>query len=354
MPEPLILILAGGVGSRFWPVSTPARPKQLLPLGSERPLIVDTVERARLVAGLERIRVLTGQEIGDAIQLATGLPDEAFLIEPQAKGTCPVLAWAAFEAARSAPDTVLISLHADHVIEPADAFVKLLRDAAQIAYTSEMLLTVAVPPTRPEVGYGYIRPGAELAREGSAECLSVGAFVEKPNLETAKKYVAAGYLWNSGIFIWRADTFLAEVRAHEPRVSSAMKHLESGDVAAFFDACPNVTVDEGILEPSDRVATVRATFRWDDVGSWEALTRTRTPDARGNVSIGPTHIVDGHNNVAVAEDGSIVLFGVSDLVVVKKGDVAFVTTRAKSPHLKELLGELPGGLVSPDSSEDSK
>lgn len=348
MPEPLVVILAGGVGSRFWPVSTPARPKQLLPLGSERPLIVDTIERAQLIAGQERIRVLTGAEVGAAIQEGTGLPDAAFLIEPEARGTCPVLAWAAFEAARSAPDTVLISLHADHVIEPADAFVQLLLDAAAIAHDTERLLTVAIPPTRPEEGYGYIEPGTEISRIGSAECLTVDAFVEKPDLATAKEYLEAGYLWNSGIFIWRADTFLAEVRVHQPAVADALTHLESGDVAGFFAACPNVTVDEGILEPSDRVATVRATFRWDDVGSWEALTRTRAADVHGNVALGDTHVVDGENNVVVAEDGSVVLFGVSDLVVVKKGDIAFVTTRAKSPHLKKLLAQLPDRLVSTD------
>lgn len=341
MHEPLVVVLAGGVGSRFWPASTPRRPKQLLPLASDRPLIVDTVERAAPIAGADRIRILTGEVVGRAIQAGTGLPDSAFMLEPQAKGTCPVLAWAAFEAAKSAPDTVLVSLHADHDIEPADAFVRLIREASQIAHETERLLTIAIPPTRPEVGYGYIHAGEELARIGSAVCHDVHAFVEKPDLKTAKQYVADGYLWNSGIFIWRADTFLDEVRAHEPGVAAALPYLERDDVEGFFEACPNVTVDDGVLEPSSRVATVPATFVWDDVGSWEALTRTRESDERGNVHLGDTHLVDCSGNVVVAEDGSVVLFGVSDLVVVKKGDVAFVTTRAKSPQLKELLSELP-------------
>jgi len=344
-PEPLVVILAGGVGSRFWPVSTPARPKQLLPLGSDKPLIVDTLERAELVAGRERIRILTGATVGTAIQQATGLDDDAFLIEPQARGTGPVLAWAAHEAARSAPDTVLISLHADHVVEPTDAFVQLLRDASNIAHETERLLTIAIPPTRPEEGYGYIDPGEEIARSGSAVCLAVNAFVEKPDIETAKQFLEAGYLWNSGIFVWRADTFLTEVRAHAPGVGAALEYLDRDDVAGFFAACPDVTVDEGVLEPSTRVATVLATFRWDDVGSWEALARTRTSDANGNVALGNTRLVDAHNNVVVADDGTVVLFGVSDLVVVKKGDIAFVTSRKQSPHLKKLLNQLPRSLV---------
>lgn len=355
MHEPLVVVLAGGVGSRFWPASTPRRPKQLLPLASDRPLIVDTVERAAPIAGADRIRILTGEAVGRAIQAGTGLPDSAFMLEPQAKGTCPVLAWAAFEAAKTSPDTVLVSLHADHDIEPADAFVRLIQEASQIAHETERLLTIAVPPTRPEVGYGYIHAGEEITRVGSAVCYDVQAFVEKPNLETAEQYVADGYLWNSGIFVWRADTFLDEVRAHEPGVAAALPHLERGDVAGFFDACPNITVDDGVLEPSNRVATVPATFTWDDVGSWEALTRTRELDESGNVLIGDAHLVDSSGNVVVAEDGSVVLFGVSDLVVVKKGEVAFVTTRAKSPDLKALLSELPEHIKALDTAdEDSR
>lgn len=348
-PETLVVVLAGGIGSRFWPVSTPARPKQLLPLGSERPLIVDTIERAERIAGRERIRILTGDEVGRAIQKATGLPDSAFLIEPEARGTCPVLAWAAHEAAKKSSDAVLISLHADHVIDPPEAFVQLLQDAATVAHSSEMLLTVAIPPTRPDVGFGYINPGREVAREGSAECFVVEKFEEKPDLETAARYIDAGFLWNSGIFVWRADTFLSEVRTHAPEIGKALSHLDKGDVASFFAACPNTTVDEAILEPSDRVGTVKATFRWDDVGSWEALTRTRDSDEHGNVSIGDTHVVKGENNVIVAESGSVVLFGVSDLVVVQSGEVAFVTTREQSPHLKKMFPHLPERLVRPDA-----
>ncbi len=352
MPDhPLrVLILAGGVGSRFWPVSTPRRPKQLLSLGSEQPLIVDTVRRAVALGGADRLWVLTGSSVGRAIQRVTELPDSALLIEPQARGTAPVLAWAAWTACREDPDTVLVSLHADHVIDPEEAFIRLLRDGARIVAEHDLLLTVAVKPTRAEPGYGYIAPGDRVARVGTATCSRVDAFKEKPDGQTAAAYVAAGYLWNSGIFLWRAGRFLEEVRRLEPAIGAALEHLERGDVMAYFAACPDISVDEAVLERSDRVGTLQATFRWDDVGAWEALTRTRPADERGNVHVGPSHVVEGGGNVVFAEGAPVVLFGVDDLVVVRTDAVTLVTSRARSPQLKELLKELPDDLVNPETS----
>ena len=292
--------------------------------------------------------MLTGDEVGRAIQSATGLPDTAFLLEPSARGTAPVLAWAAWDAMQSDPDTVLVSLHADHVIDPEDAFVTLLRDGARIAAKHDLLLTIAIPPTRPETGYGYIAPGERVTQEGTAECLGVERFVEKPDRDTAARYVEQGYLWNSGIFLWSARRFVEEITVTEPGIGGAFTHLERGDVPAFFNACPNISVDEAVLERSGRVATLRATFRWDDVGAWEALTRTRAGDAAGNVAVGDVHVVDGRNNVVVAEGAPVVVFGVNDLVVVRTEGVTLVTSRERSPELKDLLKELPDSLVDPE------
>jgi len=352
MPDPAlrVLILAGGIGSRFWPLSTPRRPKQLLPLGSDQPLITDTVRRATQIGSVDQVLVLTGPSVGRAIQGATGLPDSAFLLEPEAKGTAPVLAWAAWKAAQTDPATVLISLHADHVIDPEDAFVALLRDGARVATERDLLLTVAIPPTRPEPGYGYVALGKTLGTTGSAECIQVERFVEKPDPEVAQRYVDDGYLWNSGIFIWTASRFLEEIRTTAPLIGAALEHLEKGDVEAYFAACPDISVDDAVLARSARVATLRATFRWDDVGAWEALRRTRTSDEAGNVCVGQTHVVDSRRNVVFADEGPIVLFGVEDLVVVRTADVTMVTTRERSPALKDLLKELPQDVVNPEGS----
>ncbi|MEZ4414200.1 MAG: sugar phosphate nucleotidyltransferase [Gemmatimonadota bacterium] len=339
-----VLILAGGVGSRFWPVSTPARPKQLLPLGSERPLIVDTVERLDGLVPLDRVRVLTGAALVAPIRAATGLPESCFLVEPAARGTCPVLAWAAWTIERDHPGAVLASIHADHVIEPADAFRALLADSARAACERGLLLTTAVSPTRPETGYGYIEPGDVLGTYGSAELRRVRRFVEKPDHETAGRYIQDGFLWNSGIFIWSARTFLDELTQTAPEVASELSRLEVGDVDGFFKHVPVCTVDEAVLERSKRVGTVPATYAWDDVGAWEALSRTRRPDAHGNIAVGDAFSVDAHGNIVFSEEGPVVLFGVDDLVVVRSGALTFVTSRARSPHLKDLLARLPSSL----------
>ncbi len=342
-----VAILAGGIGSRFWPASTPARPKQLLPLASEHPLIGDTVRRARGLVPDARVRVLTGPHLMGPFRRVLDLPPESYLIEPEARGTAPVLAWAAHETLRADPDAVLVSLHADHRIEPEPALLERLREAASLAGHGRYLVTIGAVPDRPETGYGYLQPGAEIA-DGPEGARTVAAFHEKPDAPTAERYLAEGYLWNTGIFIWRADTFLDEVRRHAPRIAEALPLLDQGDVAGFFEACPRVSVDVAVLEKSGRVATLSSTFRWDDVGSWEALTRTRDPDANGNTAVGDVTVAEGSGNVVYAEGGPVVLYGVDGLVVVRAPAATFVTRRDRLDELKSLLDRLPPRLTEPD------
>ncbi|NNM35087.1 MAG: mannose-1-phosphate guanylyltransferase [Gemmatimonadetes bacterium] len=345
-PPLWITILAGGVGSRFWPVSTPARPKQLLPLASQEPLIVDTIQRARKLKS-QGLRVLTGRTMVEPIQEATGLRNHEFLIEPQAKGTGPVLFWAAWELAKEDPDAVIVSLHSDHVIRPEPAFVGLLRTAAALAARDSLLLTVAVPPDRPETGYGYIRPGESVTAPEGYRAYRVDAFVEKPDRETARRYVDEGYRWNSGIFVWKARTFLDEALAHAPEIARGVDALERDGPEAFFAAVDNITVDEAVLERSRRVGSIDATFEWDDVGSWEALSRTRSQDSLGNTAHGDVHLVESSGNIAFADEGRLVLLGVRDLVVVQTGDLTVVLPRSEAPDLKRYLKALPESVVRP-------
>lgn len=357
-PSLHVLILAGGVGTRFWPASTPARPKQLLALGSERPLIVDTVERALKVAERDRIRILTGAHLVHPFQAALPqLPDSAYWVEPRARGTGPVLAWAAHQVAAQDPDGVLISLHADHLIDPDEALSALLPRAAALASDEDLLLTLAVPPDRPETGYGWIRPGEPIRDEAGLRAWRVGAFVEKPDLPTAQRYLREGYLWNSGIFVWSARRFLEEVHRHAPEIAPHLAHLDRGEVEAYFQEVSPISVDEAVLERSGRVGTVEATFRWDDVGSWASLSRARSGDEAGNVTVGETHAVQAGGNVVWAEDGPVVLFGVDDLVVVRTGGITVVARKDRSPDWKELVARLPerlreGGFGSADASGD--
>jgi mannose-1-phosphate guanylyltransferase len=338
-----VTILAGGVGSRFWPVSTPARPKQLLPLASAQPLICDTVERVLSLVPRERIRILTGAHLAEPIlQAVPALSAENLMVEPKARGTGPVLSWAAAEIARRDPDAVIASLHSDHVITPTEAFQQLLLAAARCAVEHRRLLTVGVSPTRPETGYGYIKPGARL--DTKYDAYDVQQFVEKPDRELATQYIQRGYLWNSGIFIWPARLFLDEVRKYSHEIAPQLPLADSGDVDGFFERAANISVDEAVLERSDKVAVMPANFVWDDVGAWDAVGRTRTQDARGNVAIGEISMLDASNCIAWSDQGAVVLYGTEDLVVVRANDVTFVAPRDRTPDLKRLIEQLPPKL----------
>jgi mannose-1-phosphate guanylyltransferase len=343
------VILAGGVGSRFWPVSTPSRPKQLLPLAGEQPLIRQTVDRIRPMVNDERIRILTGERLAEPLIAAVpGLGRANLLLEPEAKGTAPVLAWAAHEIVRSDERAVMASLHADHVIEPAESFRSLLQRVARAAVVHERLFTIGAVPTRAETGYGYIRSGAPLP--GEEGLYEVGEFVEKPKPEVAERFVREGYLWNTGLFVWPAALFLSELHRHTPELASLLPLLAEGRVAEFFARAPLLTVDTGVLERSQRVAVARATFHWDDVGAWDAVARTRPVDANGNVATGDAHLVDSKNCIAWADSGSVVVFGGEDLVVVRTAGTTFVAPRARTADLKRLLSQLPERLQRPEDS----
>ena len=347
-PHVYVTVLAGGIGSRFWPASTPSRPKQLLPLASDEPLIVDTVNRALGLVPEERIRILASDRLTEPIlEVLPGLGREAFMVEPQARGTGPVLAWAAWEIAKIDPAAVIVSLHADHIIKPRAAFLQLLRDAAELARETGRLFTVSVLPSRPETGYGYIEPGEPLVTPAGVQAFAVGAFHEKPDIETAHRYIDEGHFWNSGIFVWTASAFLSEVRAVAPEIGDLLPLIDDESPEAFFAQVPNVTVDVAVLERSARVASVTATFDWDDMGSWEGLTRSREADPHGNVVVGSGHIVDSKRNVIYTEGGTVATFGVNDLVVVQCGDITLVSTKERAPDLKRLLEQLPSSVREP-------
>lgn len=347
-PHLWVTILAGGSGTRFWPASTPSRPKQLLPLAGGQSLIKETLGRARGLAPDARIRVLAGEHLVAPFQGELGdLGPSSYLVEPEPRGTGPVLVWAAWAISKEDPHAVLLSLHADHAIEPVAAFHSLIRGGTELATSTDALFTIAVPPSRPETGFGYIEPGDPLPGNSPAEAFKVRSFVEKPDLETARRYMEEGYLWNSGIFLWRAGLFLDEVRRVAPELGGLIPLLEEGDVEGFFRKAPSISVDQAVLERSSRVASLRATFRWDDLGTWEALARIEKPDSEGNVVLGAVEARDSSENIVMAEEGSVVLFGVRGLAVVRSGDVVMVADRERTADLKELLETLPPNLKDP-------
>lgn len=332
------VILAGGVGSRFWPLSTPARPKQLLPLVDDAPLLVNTLERmAPLVPG-DRTLILTNAGLRDAIAgAAPGVPRENVIAEPRPAGTAAALAWAAAEIERRAGrDAVMICVHADWAIADAGRFRETLARAADAAAKFESLVTVGIVPSRPDPGFGYIEAGEAV----DGEVRRVARFVEKPDRATAELMVRAGYLWNSGIFVWRVGDFLAELREHTPEVAPALDEAR-GNLELFFRTTRSISVDVGVLERSKRVLVLPGSFGWDDVGTWAALARVRPHDESGNAVSGAVHSLDARGNVVHAEGSTVVLYGVSDLVVVAKDGLTLVTTMDRAADLKTLVESLP-------------
>jgi mannose-1-phosphate guanylyltransferase len=337
------IVLAGGVGSRFWPLSTAARPKQLLPLAGDRPLIAATVARVLPLVPAERVLVVTSRGLLEATRAALPeLPAAGVLAEPFAASTAPALAWATAVAARGDPEAVVLSLHADWTVANEGGFRAAASSALDLAASHDVVVTVGARPTRPEIGYGYIVPGEPIPGTAARR---IARFVEKPSAERAALMIAAGAAWNTGLFAWTARRFRAEVESGTPELAGALGALDAGDVEGFYRGVRPVSVDVGLFERTGRGATLTADFGWDDVGSWAALARVRPADAAGNVAAGRAFAVESRNSVLWAEDGALVAYGVDGIVAVRVGGVTLVTTTERAATLKALLNSLPTDLT---------
>ena len=331
------VVLAGGSGLRFWPLSSPARPKQLLPLAGARSTAEDTIDRLAGFIPAARTLIVAGAGLAGPLAERLRLDPANVLVEPRAASTGPALLWATWEIRRRDPDAAILSLHADWVIGDPAAFVSTAASALEVARAHDRLVTVGIVPSRPETGYGYIVPGPALDRRAR----SVLRFAEKPDAGTALDLMAEGALWNSGLFAWTAGRLLAEIEAHTPELARELPRLAAGDVAGFFAAVPVTSIDVGVLERSERVAVVPGHFDWDDVGTWEALARVRPRDRQGNIAVGRVVLHEASDCIVWSERIPIVVSGVEDLVVVEANDRILVTTRSRAAELKQLLESLP-------------
>lgn len=331
-------VLAGGSGTRFWPLSTPRRPKQMLTLAGDVPLLVQAVERLAGIIPPERTLVITSRQLVDETRrILPGVPPERILAEPRAASTAPALVWATDIARREDPEASILSLHADWWVGDAERFRATAASALDVAGRHDMLVTVGIVPTRPETSYGYIEAGRPL--DGDARV--VARFTEKPNAVRAAQLLEHGALWNSGLFAWTAARFLAETREHVPEVAPHLARLDAGDVEGFFAAVTPIAVDVSHFERSGRVAVVTGDFPWDDVGTWTALSRVRECDPDGNLLVGQAVQRNSRDCIGWADDGAVVLDGVRGLVVVRANGVTLVTTRERAGRLKALLEALP-------------
>lgn len=347
------VILAGGIGSRFWPLSSSHRPKQVLALVSERPLIAESVARLEGLVPYERILVVTSHDIAPQIRAAIPMiPEKNVLVEPRPMGTAAAVVWAAGEIRhRAGPDSLFCCMHADLAVAFVEAFRNVIQNAASIAASEDALVAVGVHSTRAEPAFGYLMPGLPLrsdlplAQGGACHVIS---FEEKPARPRAEALVREGALWNSGIFVWRTRIILRAMSQHCVELGPSIEALDARDQDTFTGSVKSVSIERGLFERCNSgLVVVPGDFGWDDVGTWAALRRARELDDEGNGASGRSHFMDSSGNVVHSEGSSVVLYGVDGLLVVTLPGLTFVTTVDRAADLKPLLDSLPPDLRRP-------
>ncbi len=339
--------MAGGAGERLWPQSRRRRPKPLLPVAGGATLLGATVARARRIAPRERIWLVCTADHAAALRREAGLPPGRVLVEPQGRNTAMAVGFAAARIASRHPGAVLLVLPADHVIPDARAFAAVARRAARAAAGAGALVTLGVRPTRPETGYGYIHVGAPADRRHPG-LRRVRGFAEKPALARARRYLASGaWLWNAGIFAWRADAILAEIERHEPALARALAPLRKpgrvapATLARAYRRAPALPIDVAVLERSARVWTLPIAFHWNDLGSWASLAG-ELGVARGasRVVAGEAWLEDAPGNLVWGAGRPIALLGVEGLAVIDAGDALLVARLDRSGEVRRVVARL--------------
>jgi len=328
------VILAGGSGTRFWPLSRSNRPKQFLPLVTEKTLIAETFLRVEPLCPAERIWVVCGQEHAALVRAELPrLPDAHLIVEPAARNTAPAIGLASLRVGREDPDATLLVLPSDHHVKDPAGFRAGLELAARACQGGD-LLTIGIRPTRPETGYGYLRVGPRRADGAYA----VDAFVEKPDAATAARYLQeGGYLWNGGIFVFRAAAILDALGRHLPAVHAGLEK--------DFAALASISIDYGVMEPESqttrRIALVSGDFGWSDVGSFAALPDVRALDDKGNAVSGDVVTIDCDGCVVLSEGKRLVAaVGLSDLCIIDAGDALLVVPRDRAQDVRAVVDAL--------------
>lgn len=334
-----LVVMAGGSGTRFWPKSTPEKPKQLLKFGkSKETLLAQTLKRfdGLVPSGTGNRWIVTTEKLSHAVAQEIGSDAAAVLGEPVARNTAPCVYWAARAIREQDPDALMLVMPADHHIPRTSDFLKTLSHAIEWAKTHEDLVTLGVKPTRPETGYGYLRVGKGLG----GECRSVAAFIEKPNAERAAEFLKSGdYLWNGGMFVWKASTILKAYDAFMPEMKRAWEEAR-GSVAKAYPNMTATSIDYGILEKSNNVVTYPLDCGWDDLGSWTSLENEASGVAEkteaGFVANGEVIAIDSSGNIVDAEGKKVALLGVNDLIVVQSGDTILVAHKSRAQDIRKI------------------
>jgi len=351
----VIVIMAGGAGTRFWPLSTEKRPKQFLDLFGDRTLLQKSYDRISNLVPPDKILVLTNAAfVPTVMEQLPDIPGENIIGEPLRRDTAGAVGLAAFLCRKRFGNPVIVTLTADHLIEPVDAFQETLLSAARKAAKDKNLYTFGVAPSYPATGYGYLERGSRLDDDGGTEHFQLLRFKEKPDLDTARQYVESGnFYWNSGMFVWTADAIIEGLEKYLPGHAQALSLAVALDqtsqwdeaLKAAFESIHRVSVDFGVMEKAENVCCVASKFSWNDVGGWLALRSCLSEDEAGNCCRGKALTLDATGNLIFCQDPdeTIMLVGVEDLVIVRAGERTLITHKDRSEDIKKLVEEMDEG-----------
>lgn len=337
-----VVIMAGGIGSRFWPMSTPDMPKQFVDvMGVGRTLIQMTVDRFAPVCPMENFWVVTGRKYVDIVrEQLPNIPEDHILAEPAMRNTAPCIAYACWKISQRHPEANVVVTPSDALVVNTSEFARVISRALEFTASERRIVTVGIKPSRPETGYGYIAAGATA----SDEVLKVDSFREKPSLEVAQEYLAAGnYLWNAGIFVWNVDTITSELRLHTPALAEIMDKMsasfytseEESVVGELFPTCEKISIDYAVMEKADCIYTIPADFGWSDLGTWGSLRTLMPQDADGNACVGSDVRLFDTKGCIVHAPGArrVVVQGLEDCIVAEHNGCLLVCRLDKEQNI---------------------